>query len=197
VDERQLLESCIAGDEAAWREFLERYGTVIYGAVTALLAKWQINEPAVAEDIFASIVEKLLADGCAALKGFKQRSKFTTYLVTIARNRTYDHLRSEKRRPAISLATPVGDRNGDAGDTLEQVIAADLDLDHDIEVRLTLDEVLADVPAPDRLILKMYYNEGWRDKEIGVLLKMSVDAISARKSRALRKIKTLVDERRR
>ena len=195
MDEKQLIERCIAGDEAAWRQFLQRYGTVIHGAITALLARCSVHEPAVAEDIFASIIEKLLADKCAALRGFKQQSKFTTYLVTIARNRTYDHLRSEKRRPTVSLASPIGGTGDGDEDTLEKVLAADLDLDGELEVRLTLERVLQDVPNPDGLILKMYYVEGLRDKEIAELLSMSVDAISARKSRALKKIKDLVEER--
>jgi RNA polymerase sigma-70 factor (ECF subfamily) len=195
MDEKQLIERCVAGDGAAWRQFLQRYGTVIYGAITSLLAKWSVNEPAVAEDIFASIIEKLLVDRCAALRGFKQQSKFTTYLVSIARNRTYDHLRAEKRRPTVSLASPIGGCEDGDEDTLEKVLASDLDLDGDIEVHLTLERVLRDVPDRDGLILKMYYVEGLRDKEIAELLDTSVDAISARKSRALKKIKDLAKER--
>jgi len=195
MDEKQLIERCVAGDEAAWRQFLQRYGTVIYGAIHTLLARCSINEPAIAEDIFAGIIEKLLADRCAALRGFKQQSRFTTYLVTIARNRTYDHLRAEKRRPTISLASPIGGKEDGEEDTLDKVLASDLDLDGDLEVNLTLEQVLRDVPDPDGLILKMYYVEGLRDKEIAELLNLSVDAVSARKSRALKKVRDLVRQR--
>jgi RNA polymerase sigma-70 factor (ECF subfamily) len=194
MEEKHLIERCIGGDDAAWRLFLQRYGAIIYAAVTSLLAKCSLNEPAVAEDIFAGIIEKLLLDRCAALRGFKWQSKFTTYLVTIARNRTYDHLRTLKRRPTMSLASPIGSDDEGGDDTLEKVLASDLDLDREIETRLTLERVLGDLPDTDNLIIKLYYVEGLKDKEIGELLNMSVDAVSARKSRALKKLKAAVEK---
>ena len=190
--ERELIERCIAGDEGSWRSFLDCYGSVIYGAITGLLGKFSIHEPAVAEDIFAAIIEKLLADRCAALRGFKSDSKFTTYLVSIARNRTYDHLRYLKRRPTVSMSDPISEGGESGEDRLEKVLAADLDLAHDLEVKLTLDETLKNLPTSERLILQLYFIEGMKDREIGELLKLSADAVSARKSRALRKLKDLV-----
>jgi RNA polymerase sigma factor (sigma-70 family) len=190
--EHELIERCIAGDERSWRSFLDCYGSVIYGAVAGLLGKFSIHEPAVAEDIFAAIIEKLLADRCAALRGFKSDSKFTTYLVSIARNRTYDHLRYLRRRPTVSMTDPIGEGTEGGEDQLEKRLAADLDLGHDLEVKLTLDETLRKLPTSERLILQLYFIEGMKDREIGELLKLSVDAVSARKSRALKKLKDLV-----
>ena len=110
---------------------------MIYGTIAALLAKFSINEPAVAEDIFASVIERLLADNCAALRGFKSNSKFTTYLVSIARNRTYDHLRSLKRRPTVSLNAPLAHgSDGEGDDELEKILGNGVDLAHELEVSL-------------------------------------------------------------
>jgi len=67
----------------------------------------------------------------------------------------------------------------------------DLDLEHDIEVRLTVEEALGRLPSGDRLILRFYYMEGLKEREIADLLGMSTDALSARKSRALAKLKNL------
>ena len=194
MDERELIERCIAGDNESWRKFLESYGSVIYGTVTTLLGRFSLHEPALAEDIFASIIEKLLVDRCAALRGFKSDSKFTTYLVSIARNRTYDYLRTLKRRPTISISTPLAGSDQGSEDELGKMLAADLDLDHELEVRLTLEQVLKGLSAPESLILQLYYIEGMKDREIGELLSLSVDALSARKSRALKKLKDLVDK---
>jgi RNA polymerase sigma-70 factor (ECF subfamily) len=194
MDERRLIERCIAGDDAAWRCFLSRYGGLIYGAIVALLARFAMNEPAVAEDVFASVLEKLLADDRAALRQFKGASKFTTYLVAIARNKTHDHIRASRRRPTVSMATPIGESRDSEDDDLEKVLASSLDLDREIEARLTVEEVLEDLGAQDQLILKMYYIEGLQDGEIAEMMKMSVDAVSARKSRALKKLRALVEE---
>ena len=188
TSEDRLIAGCIARDNAAWRLLIQRHGGLVYGAITALLAKFSVGEPAVAEDIFASVIEKLLADDCAALRQFKSDSKFTTYLVSIARNKTYDHLRAAKRRPTVSLAAPIAGADGGDETTLDEMLASALNLDREIETRLTLEEVLGRLPAKDRLILKLYYIEGMKDKEIAGLLDLSADAVSARKSRALKKL---------
>jgi RNA polymerase sigma factor (sigma-70 family) len=196
VTERELIARCVAGDEESWRAFLDSHGKLIYGTIAALLAKFSITEPAVAEDIFASVIERLLADNCAALRDFRWNSRFTTYLVSISRNRTYDHLRSLKRRPTVSLNAPMGrGADGKDDDDLEKVLAAVADPAHELEVTLSLDEVLARVSAQDGLILRMHYIEGLKDREVAELLGMSPDAVSARKLRALGKLRRVVGKR--
>jgi RNA polymerase sigma-70 factor (ECF subfamily) len=209
MDDKRLIQGCIAKNDKAWKQFLKTYGACIYGSIAGLLAKFSIREPEIAEDygsiagllakfsirepeiaedIFASVIEKLLVDDCAALRKFSWKSKLSTWLVSVARNRTYDFLRRQKRRPTISLSTPIDDGE----DEIQRIIAQDIDLDHDLEVALTVDEALDLVDDKDRVILKLYYIEGMKEREIGELLGTSVDAVSARKSRALKKLKILV-----
>jgi RNA polymerase sigma-70 factor (ECF subfamily) len=188
MDEKKLIERCIAGENRAWRRFLGRYQRCIHGAILSLLAKFSIHEAEIADDIFASVIEKLLLDDCRALRCFRWNSKFSTWLISIARNRTYDYLRGLKRRPTISFN--VGGEDEDNG--LEKVLAADLDLEHEMETHLTAEEALDLLPTGERLVLKLYYLEGMKEKEIAELLGLSLDAVSARKSRSLKKIRTLV-----
>ena len=190
MDEKQLVAGCIAGDDRAWREFLGTYGGYIYGAVAGLLKRAAIQEQEVAEDVFAAVIEKLLVDDCRALRGFKWNCKLSTWLTSVARNKTYDHLRRRQRHPTTSLSAPIDD--GERG--LEEVIADRRDLDRDLEVRLSLEEALEMLPTRDSLILRMSYVEGMKEREIGELLGLSADAVSARKSRALKKLKALIRE---
>ncbi len=187
MNEKELIAGCIARDEAAWREFLGRYSDCIYGSVVNLLKRYSIDSPETAEDIYASVIEKLLDNDCRALRNFKWNSKMTTWLISISRNKTYDHLRSLKRKPAVSLDAPVSEGE----DEYIRLIASDVDLDHDLEVGLTVREALGKLPVRDRLILKFYYLDGLKEREIAGLLGISTDALSARKSRALAKLKKL------
>jgi RNA polymerase sigma factor (sigma-70 family) len=187
MNEKELIEGCIAKDEKAWKRFIRSYDRCIYGAILSLLGKFSIHEPEVAADIFASVIEKLLKNDCAALRRFKWNSKLSTWLVSVARNKTYDYLRGLKRRPNISLDTPL-----DQDSRLEDILSDSLDLDHDIEVRLTASEALDMLSDKDKLILKLYYIEGMKEKEIGELAGLSLDAVSARKSRAIKKLRNLV-----
>jgi RNA polymerase sigma-70 factor (ECF subfamily) len=188
MDEKRLIERCIAGEDRAWHRFLREYRRCIHGAIMSLLAKFSIHEAEIADDIFASVIEKLLIDDCRALRYFQWNSKFSTWLVSIARNKTYDYLRGLKRRAAVSMSAPMDDE----GDDMEKMLAAELDLERDLETRLTAYEALALLPAAEKLVLKLYYFEGMKEKEIAELLGLSVDAVSARKSRSLKKIRSLV-----
>jgi len=196
VTDRDLIARLVAGDGTSWSRFLDCYGKLIYGTIVTLLGRFSIKEPAVAEDIFAGVIERLLADNCAALRGFKSNSKFTTYLVTIARNRTYDHLRSLKRRPTVSISDPLGGSDESDEDNLERVLRADLDLGHELEVSLSLEEMLEHLSTQDRLIVRLHYIEGLKDKEVAELVGLSADAVSARKLRALNRLRALVGKRR-
>jgi RNA polymerase sigma-70 factor (ECF subfamily) len=188
MDEKRLIERCIAKEDRAWHRFLHEYQRCIHGAILSLLAKFSIHETEIAEDIFAAVIEKLLVDDCRAMRRFQWNSKFSTWLVSIARNKTYDYLRGLKRKPTISMSTPKDDED----DAMEKVLASDLDLAHDLEVRLTTEEALEMLAVKEKLILKLYYIEGMKEREIAELLDLSVDAVSARKSRSLKKIRNLV-----
>jgi RNA polymerase sigma factor (sigma-70 family) len=187
MNEKDLISRCIEHEEAAWTEFLKRYSDCIYGSVVNLLKKYSVDSYEMAEDIYAAVIEKLLDDDCRALRNFKWNSKVTTWLISISRNKTYDHLRSITRKPTVSLDAPVSADQ----DEYINFIADDIDLDHDIEVSLTVEEALEKLPGGDKIILKLYYIEGLREREIADLLQMSTDALSARKSRALTKLKKL------
>jgi len=188
MNEKKLIARCIAKDERAWHRFLREYQRCILGAILSLLAKFSIHEAEIADDIFAAVIEKLLVDDCRALKRFRWNSKFSTWLVSVARNKTYDYLRSLKRKPTVSMNKPIDEED----DEMEKLLASDLDLEHELEVRLTTEEALDMLPTKERLILKLYYIEGMKEREIAELLDLSVDAVSARKSRSLKKIRSLV-----
>ena len=59
MDEHEIIQRCIAGQEKGWKEFLVCYGGPIYGAICHVLRRFAIHEPEVAEDVFARVIEKL------------------------------------------------------------------------------------------------------------------------------------------
>ncbi len=187
MTEKELIRRCIARDEKAWKEFLFRYEACIYGTIYRLLSRYSIREPEVAADIFANVIQKLLSDNCSALRRFNWKSRFSTWLISVTRNKTFDYLRQKMRKPTISLYTPIGD-----DEELERIIKDEFDLEHVLDTNLTAREVLDLLDPKDRLVLKLYYIEGMKEKEIAELLKTTLDAVSARKSRALKKLRSLV-----
>jgi len=162
MNEKELITRCIARDETAWRQFLKVYSDCIYGSVVNLLKKYSVDSTETAEDIYSTVIEKLLVNDCRALRSFKWNSKLTTWLISISRNKAYDHLRSLKRKPTVSLDAPVSENE----DEYINFIAADIDLDHDIEVSLTVEEALEKLPAGERTALGVTYKRNEYEEQM-------------------------------
>ncbi len=188
MEEKELIQRCIELDEQAWNIFLERYADCIYGTIVNVLKKHSLLTQELAEDIFADIIQKLLSDSCRALRRFRWNSRFTTWLISITRNRTYDYIRKIARRSEMSIDEPI---EGDEDQFMRQ-IADDLDLEEEANARITVQELIDMLPEKDKLVLKLYYLEGMKEEEIGQLLNLSADAVSSRKARALQKLRKVV-----
>jgi len=84
----QLARRCVAGDETAWREMVDRYGRLVYSVCLAAgLA------PPEAEDVCREVM-------LSALHGLRSYGgcRLSTWLYRITRRRIADFLRSSRRR---------------------------------------------------------------------------------------------------
>lgn len=96
------LESCLAGDEAAWRRLLLDYGPLLRKAIRwTLKHKSEKNTYSAlesdADDIFQDVCFRLVRSEYRLLRTYDpQRSSFSTWLCVVARSATLDHLRNQK-----------------------------------------------------------------------------------------------------
>jgi|GEM_PF-449476 len=186
-----LLARLIARDESAWREFLSRYRAIIYGSILKTLDLRRAPEEQ-AEDIFQEVLLKLLADDCRALRRFQGRAQITTWLARIAINATIDAIR--QRRARRELSPPGDDEANSAEEVLKRIPVEPRILEQAVSRNLAgrLLEVLGE---EDRLILKMYFFAGLKEREIADLLDVPLNTLSSRKARALEKLRDAASER--
>jgi RNA polymerase sigma factor (sigma-70 family) len=134
-----------------------------------------------AMDAYAHVLEQLRADDCHRLRAYAPdgRTKFTTWLVVVARRLCLDHHRHRYGRlrgnsPEEAEVRAVRRR-------LQDLIAADLDVtpetardtDQSLEARerdSMLATVLDALPPKDRLLLKLRYEDDLSAREIAGLL---------------------------
>ncbi len=119
--DEKLMVRFRQGDMRAFETLLTRHRRGVYGFILRFCANRDTAEELL-QDVFLRLVDK--ADS------FERRSKFTTWLYTIARNLCIDHTRKMRHRRTASLDQPVG-RDEEGGMTL-------------------LDRIENDAPAPDR-----------------------------------------------
>jgi RNA polymerase sigma-70 factor (ECF subfamily) len=90
-----VLRKAQRGDERAFTLIVRAYETPVYNYVLRL-----VNDRVLAEDLTQEVFLRVFQ----GLPKFTQRSKFTTWLFQVTKNRVLDELRASERRPRLVVA---------------------------------------------------------------------------------------------
>lgn len=84
--DRELLERCLNGDDAAWQRFVNRFaGLMVYVVNHTTKNRGRVIDSATREDLVADVFLTLVADDKKVLRRFRFQSSLATYLTVIAR----------------------------------------------------------------------------------------------------------------
>jgi RNA polymerase sigma-70 factor (ECF subfamily) len=162
-----LMGRIAAGDEAAFRELVERHQNAVVATVARML-----NDPAEAEDIAQLVFLRVWKHA----KRWRPEAKFTTYLFTIARNLVYNESRRRSRRKEVSS----DERETESGfqavadprhEPQEEVLK--LEMHHEIE------RAIASLPEAQRSAVVLYSYESLPYEEIARVLGTSVSSVKS------------------
>jgi len=90
-----VLRKAQRGDERAFTLIVRAYETPVYNYVLRL-----VGDRALAEDLTQEVFLRVFQ----GLPKFSLRSKFTTWLFQVTKNRVLDELRASERRPRLTVA---------------------------------------------------------------------------------------------
>src|SRR5215204_7709877 len=90
-----VLRKAQRGDERAFTLIVRTYETPVYNYVLRL-----VNDRSLAEDLTQEVFLRVYQ----GLPNFSLRSKFTTWLFQVTKNRVLDELRASERRPRSVVA---------------------------------------------------------------------------------------------
>ena len=175
-----LLEAADpAAREAAWKSFLETYSRLLLHTARELHRDYDATM-----DAYAAMLDQLRRNDFHRLRSYtaESGSKFTTWLVVVARRVCLDHLRQRYGRPQD--AGPKGREVQAARRRLVDLLADDLDpsdvadpADHTPETDLRTDELsrvlataLSALEPRDRLLLTLRFEDGIPVREIGQVM---------------------------
>jgi len=185
ITDEELVRLAKGGDTAAFGKLMQRYQSKIYR-----LGRRMTETDEDAEDV----LQEAFIKAFKSLGGFKEKSKFSTWLYRITVNLALMKLRKRKL-DAVSLDEPVATEEGsvqrdiedDTLDPLEQLI--------ETESLETLDEAVADLPPGYRAVFVLRHVEELSTEETARILRISVPAVKSRLHRTRIALKEKLIER--
>lgn len=167
----ELMERVCTRDLAAFEHLYDRYGDLVHSVVMRVVGDRYIAED-VTQDVFLRVWRK-------PEQFDLDRGKFTTWLLSIARNRSIDERRSRGRRlrhEAMPSPAEEEDPLLSVSDETEDPAQASVVADDQRAVRAAL----ATLPPEQRLAIQLAYFGGMTQQEIANQLGQPLGTVKTR-----------------
>lgn len=165
-----LVNKAQAGDLEAFENLVRRHSQVIYRTLTAIL-----GDPAEAQDA----MQDTLLSAFKHIRGFQGRSKFSTWLVSIARNAALQRLRGRKNVESLDQSDYQEDR-----DFRPRQVRAWQDNPEQChsksEMRQLVERGLLQLPSKYRVVVMLRDIEQLSADEVARQLGLSIPAVKTR-----------------
>ena len=174
MDEKQIIEKVLAGDNNAFGELVEAYQDKVYNLALRMCGN--------ADDAF-DLAQDAFFRAWRGLSGFQFESAFSTWLFRLTSNVCLDWLRAKKRRPTVSLTTlddegeEVQMEIRDPGKSPEELLLA-------AEDRAAVAKAMNELPVEFREILTLRAIDDLSYTEIAEILHLREGTVKSRLSRA-------------
>ncbi len=194
-EDRNLILQCIAGDQQASEVFVKAHSNLVYHSIQYTLLSRNVGfNPQDLEDLHNTVFLKLFEKKCHKLRQFKGKNgcSISTWVRLIAvrtvlnflRQKGVDSISGQRWRVSIEEIVELKDKNPATWTMMEKKE----------QIRL-LSKGLNHLAPRDRLFMKLYIDSGYSIKEIAETMKVSVDNVYTIKHRAIKKLKTYLQER--
>ncbi len=178
IPDAELLHAIARGDESALAALYDRYDSILLGLLLRILHSRAEAED-VLQEVFIQIWQRAANFDEARGRGF-------TWLVTLARSRAIDRLRSLNSRQRAADAS-LREVNGSVGDASEDAYHA--------EQREIVRDALAQIPEEQRRALLLAYFEGLTQSEIAARLGQPLGTVKTRMRSGMAKLRDLLDQK--
>ena len=159
-----------------FRLLYQRYAGKVYSKCISLL-----KDEALAEDATQEIFTKIFMN----VSKFAERSKFSTWVYSITYNYCIDYLRKKNKQK--DLFSEDIEKAPDVEDEVHDEVLLEMEVHQ-------LKQVLENLPADDRMVLLMKYQDDMSIKEIADALDKTESAIKMRIKRAKAKAQQIREE---
>jgi RNA polymerase sigma-70 factor (ECF subfamily) len=170
----QLLTRYTAGEEAAFRELVNRYKNSLYAFLKQFL-----NRHELIEDVFQETFVQLFN----SRQSFDDTRPLRPWLFTIAANKAKDALRKWQRTAAVPIGT-IAESEDLSFDDMLNTISADSTVPSDklekSETAARVGTIIANMPENLREILILAYFNGFSYKQMADILSIPIGTVKSR-----------------
>ena len=175
----ELVTRSVGGDLSAFNQIVDRYQSQVYNVATRTL-----GSRLAAEDV----TQETFISAYKAIRGFRG-GNLRAWLLRIARNQCFDHLRSMRRRPESSLEEAFEDTgfvHPAPADSLPETQALTAELGRAIS------RAIDALPRDQRITLVTIDIQGLSYEETAEAFGVSIGTVKSRLSRARSKVRDLL-----
>jgi RNA polymerase sigma-70 factor (ECF subfamily) len=158
------------GNLEAFEELIRRHTRLVYRALTAILGN---------QDHAQDAMQDVLLSAYQHMAGFEARSKFSTWLVSIARNRAIEYLRKLKREVSLEETAREDDRDFRPRQVRAWVDNPEQEYSR-MEIQKLIERGIMALPAKYRTVVMLRDIEQLPIDEIARQLGLSVPAVKVR-----------------
>jgi RNA polymerase sigma-70 factor (ECF subfamily) len=180
TDERELIERCRAGGDAAFAELVDRYKDLVFGVVSRSIPDRTRAED-VAQEVFLRIHR--------GLPYFRGEAKLSTWIYRIVLN-----LCTQERGRDRPIEVPLDPANAGREDDRRpamQIGAVPRTLS-DLELRDRLDKALARLPETYRVLVTAHYLQGVSYEQLADITESPLGTVKTHLYRAKRLLRELL-----
>lgn len=176
MDDLVLARACAAGNERAWEAFLSQYREMLYSAAYGIVRQDTLGRE-LADSLYADLYGTADHEGIrrSRLLSYSGRGSLPGWLRSVLAQRFIDHLRRTQRQVSLdegqaeSIAAPA-----------TEPPASEPDLRR---IALCVRQAIANLEAPDRMLLSSYYIDGRTLLEIARVLGVHESTVSRKLDR--------------
>jgi len=184
-EDQQLVARTQSGEAAAFDQLVVKYTPRLYGLVYNMTSNHEDTNDLL-QDVFSKAYK--------AIRGFRGKSSFYTWIHSIAVNMTLNFLKKRGRRYHLSLddvdASIQNDKEFlELTQTSSPVREADLS-----ELQKRLNEAMMKLSEEHRAVVTMFHIQGMPHAEISKILSVSEGTVRSRLFYANRQLQNYLDE---
>jgi RNA polymerase sigma-70 factor (ECF subfamily) len=168
TDDAALISRCVSWEAGAWEAFVARHSSFVQAEARRQLLRYLARAvPSDVDDACQEVFSLLMKDGARTLRQFRGESSLSTWLACVVRS--------------VCRQFAQHERSGALGD--REIAGVPPSEDH--LPPEGLGEALARLPARDQKLLRLFFYEGKKYREISSELGISVNSVGPLLGRAI------------
>lgn len=176
--EGSLVQRAQAGEEAAFREIVERYQSKVFSIIHGIVRQRNDVED-IAQQVFAKVF--------LSLRSFDFRSSLITWIYKITVNECFDYLRKRKVRKLV-YESDMSEDEVRRVENSEPSVDRQVPMDESLASRDYAVKLLSRVSEEERMLLVMKEVEGFSVEELAQKTGMNENTIKVKLFRARQKL---------